>query len=122
VGLQAVESHFLEASDGRVGLTVGHGVNQLFVCPAQGSSSGNLRLSVIKVSDVRVAVEEMRGRGPEFEKYDTSETGTENGIVRTATGGAEGAWFKDSEGDLVGVVGALAGLGTEQRWAGSRRC
>jgi catechol 2,3-dioxygenase-like lactoylglutathione lyase family enzyme len=31
VGLEAVESHFLEASDGRVGLIVGDGVNQLFV-------------------------------------------------------------------------------------------
>jgi catechol 2,3-dioxygenase-like lactoylglutathione lyase family enzyme len=31
VGLQAVESHFLEASDGRVGLTVGDGVNQLVI-------------------------------------------------------------------------------------------
>ena len=34
VGLQAVESAFLEASDGRVGLTVGDGVSQLFVYPA----------------------------------------------------------------------------------------
>ena len=36
VGLQAVESHFLVASDGRVGLAVGDGVNQLVVYPAQG--------------------------------------------------------------------------------------
>jgi hypothetical protein len=109
VGLQAVESHLLEASDGQVGLTVGHGVNQLFVCPARVSLSGNFTLAVIKVSDVRVAVEAMRGRGVEFEEYDTSETGTENGITRTATDGGEGAWFKDSEGDPVGVVGALTG-------------
>lgn len=33
VGLQAVESYFLAANDGRVGLTVGDGVNQLFVYP-----------------------------------------------------------------------------------------
>ena len=33
VGLQAAESHFLEASDGRVGLTVGDGVNQLVIYP-----------------------------------------------------------------------------------------
>jgi hypothetical protein len=31
VGLQALESRFLEASDGRVGLTVGDGTNRLFV-------------------------------------------------------------------------------------------
>jgi predicted enzyme related to lactoylglutathione lyase len=108
VGLQAVESHFLEASDGRMGLTVGDGVNQLFVYPARVRSSGEFTQAVIQVSDVRVAVEEMRGRGVEFEEYDTSETRTENGIARTADGG-EGAWFKDSEGNLVGVVGARAG-------------
>ena len=108
VGLQAVESHFLEASDGRVGLTVGDGVNQLFVYPARVTSSGEFTQAVIQVTDVRAAVEEMRDRGVKFEEYDTPETRTENGIARTPDGG-EGAWFKDSEGNLVGVVRALTG-------------
>ena len=56
---------------------------------------------------MRAAVEEMRGRGVDFEEYDTPETRTENGIARTPDGG-EGAWFKDSEGNLVGVVRAPA--------------
>ncbi len=43
----------------------------------------------------------------EFEEYDKPETRTENGIARAPDGG-EGAWFKDSEGNLVGVVGAMA--------------
>jgi hypothetical protein len=42
----------------------------------------------------------------EFEEYDTAETRTEGGIARMP-GGGEGAWFKDSEGNLVGVVPAL---------------
>ena len=50
----------------------------------------------------------MRGRGVEFEEYDTLETRTENGIARTPDGG-EGAWFKDSEGNLVGLVPAPPG-------------
>jgi hypothetical protein len=33
------------------------------------------------VTDVRAAVEEMRGRGVQFEEYDTPETRTENGIA-----------------------------------------
>jgi predicted enzyme related to lactoylglutathione lyase len=106
VGLQAVESHFLQASDGRVGLTVGDGVNQLFLYPAQARSAGEFTQAVIQVSDVRAAVEEMRGRGADFEEYDTPETRTENGIAQTPDGG-EGAWFKDSEGNLVGLVRAL---------------
>src|SRR5580693_6129548 len=105
VGLRAIESHFLEANDGRVGLTVGDGVNQLFVYPAQARSSGEFTQAVIQVSDVRAAVEEMRGRGVVFEEYDTPETRTQNGIARMP-GGGEAAWFKDSEGNLVGVVPA----------------
>ena len=49
----------------------------------------------------------MRGRGVEFEEYDTAETRSENGIARTPDG-REGAWFKDSEGNLVGIISALA--------------
>ena len=59
----------------------------------------------IQVTDVRAAVEEMRGRGVEFEEYDTPETRTGNGVARMP-GGGEAAWFKDSEGNLVGVVPA----------------
>jgi catechol 2,3-dioxygenase-like lactoylglutathione lyase family enzyme len=75
VGLQALESRFLEASDGQVGLTVGEGTNRLFVYPAQARSSGEFTQAVLQVTDVRAAVEEMRGRGVEFEEYDTSESG-----------------------------------------------
>jgi predicted enzyme related to lactoylglutathione lyase len=89
-----------------VGLTVGDGNNRLFVYPAQARSSGEFTQTVIHVSDVRAAVEEMRSRGVEFEEYDTPETRTENGIARMP-GGGEGAWFKDSEGNLVGVVPAF---------------
>jgi predicted enzyme related to lactoylglutathione lyase len=107
VGLQASESPSLEASDGRVGLMVGDGVNQLFVYPARTRSSGEFTQAVIQVADVRAAVAEMRGRGVEFEEYDTPETRTVDGIARTPDGG-EGAWFKDSEGNLVGIVSAPA--------------
>jgi predicted enzyme related to lactoylglutathione lyase len=106
VGLQAPESRFLEASDGQVGLSVGDGANRFFVYPAQARSSGGFTQAVIQVTDVRAAVEVMRGRGVEFEEYDTPETRTEGGIARMP-GGGEGAWFKDSEGNLGGVVRAL---------------
>ena len=103
VGLQVLESRFLEASDGRTGLDVGDGMNRFFVYPAQARSSGEFTQAVIEVSDVRAAVEQMRGRGVEFEEYDTPETRTEGGIAQMP-GGGEGAWFKDSEGNLVGLV------------------
>src|SRR6202034_88505 len=73
---------------------------QLCVYPARVRSSGEFTQAVIHVTEVRAAVEEMRGRGVEFEEYDTPETRTENGIARMP-GGGEAAWFKDSEGNLV---------------------
>jgi len=105
VGLQALESHILRARDGQVGLTVRDGVNQLFVYPAQARSSGEFTQAVIHVTDVRATVEAMRGRGVEFEVYNTPETQTEKGVAQMP-GGGEAAWFKDSEGNLVGLVPA----------------
>src|SRR5580658_1808040 len=53
VGLQTVESHFLEASDGHVGFVVGDGVHQLFVYPAEATSSGDFTQAVLQVENVR---------------------------------------------------------------------
>ena len=47
----------------------------------------------------------MRGRGVGFEEYDTPETRTGNGVA-AMPGGGEAAWFKDPEGNLVGIVPA----------------
>ena len=79
--------------------------DQLFVYPARVRSSGEFTQAVIHVTDVRAAVEQIRGRGVEFEEYDTPETQTENGVAQMP-GGGEAAWFKDSEGNLIGVVPA----------------
>ena len=53
VGLQALESDFLKARDGGVGLAVGDGVNQLFVYPTRVRSSGEFTQAVIHVTDAR---------------------------------------------------------------------
>jgi predicted enzyme related to lactoylglutathione lyase len=108
VGLEAAESDFLVASDGHLGVTVGDGTNQLALYPASARSSGELTQAVLQVADVRAAVQEMKGRGVTFEEYETAVTHTENGIARTPDG-REAAWFKDSEGNLIGVIRALAG-------------
>ena len=108
VGLRTAKSAFLNASDGRLGLSVGDGFNQLVIYPAEARSSGEFMQAVLQVTDVRAAVEEMKGRGVNFEEYATAETHTENSIAQTPDG-HEGAWFKDSEGNLVGVVTALGG-------------
>jgi predicted enzyme related to lactoylglutathione lyase len=105
VGLQALESRFLKARDGQVGLTVGDGVNQLFVYPARVRPSGEFTQAVIHVTDVRAAVEEMR-----VAACSSRSTTRRRHGPRTALPGcrveARRRGFKDPEGNLVGVVPA----------------
>jgi hypothetical protein len=108
LGLHVVQSDFLNASDGRLGVMLAEGVNQFASYPAHTSSTGELMQAVFRVPDVRAAVEEMRSRGVEFEEYETAEIHTNDGIALTPDG-REGAWFKDSEGNLIGIVTALGG-------------
>lgn len=54
------------------------------------------------VDDIDAEVRDLRTRGVVFEEYDLPGFTTENGIARTAAG--RGAWFKDPEGNLVGII------------------
>ena len=45
----------------------------------------------------------MRAKGVVFEEYDTPSLKTENGIA-TLEGVGKGAWFKDDDGNMIGVI------------------
>jgi catechol 2,3-dioxygenase-like lactoylglutathione lyase family enzyme len=53
-------------------------------------------------NDIEAEVAELRSRGVVFEEYDFPGLRTENGIAQTGT--ARAAWFKDSEGNTIGIV------------------
>jgi catechol 2,3-dioxygenase-like lactoylglutathione lyase family enzyme len=55
------------------------------------------------VPDVRATVEGLRARGVTFEEYDFGDFKTVDGIMETPDGFAN-AWFKDGDGNIVGVV------------------
>ena len=55
-GLQALESDFPQARDGRADFTVGDGLSQLFVYPARARSSREFTQAVIHVTDVRPVI------------------------------------------------------------------
>lgn len=68
----------------------------------------------LEVTDLRAAVAALRERGVVFETYDSPELKTVNGIAKIAgnytSKGGKGelaAWFKDSEGNLIGLGQAL---------------
>ena len=55
------------------------------------------------VRDVRAEVARLRERGVVFEDYDMGEFKTVDGIMETPDG-FQNAWFKDLDGNIVGVV------------------
>ncbi len=74
-----------------------------------GASDGTFTQMAFEVADIRAAVDEMRGRGVVFEDYDQGPLRTEDGIA-TVDGnypskgtGEIGGWFRDSEGNLLGI-------------------
>lgn len=67
-----------------------------------GSASGSHTQLALTVSDVDAHVDTLRKRGVTFEEYDYPNLKTVDGIADL--GYARAAWFKDSEGNLLGIA------------------
>ncbi|HEX9096395.1 MAG TPA: VOC family protein [Candidatus Dormibacteraeota bacterium] len=67
-----------------------------------GKASGAHTQMAMMVDDLVAVVKELRARGLEFEKYDTPGIKTTGGIADL--GYSRAAWFKDSEGNLIGIA------------------
>jgi catechol 2,3-dioxygenase-like lactoylglutathione lyase family enzyme len=75
-----------------------------------GKPSGTHTQLAFEVDDIEAAVKELRRRGVVFEEYDFPGLETVDGIA-TVEGnypskggiGERGAWFKDSEGNLLAI-------------------
>jgi len=76
---------------------------------SSGAASGTHTQMGWEVADIEAAVAALRDRGVVFEEYDLPGLKTVNGIA-TVQGnypskgmGERGAWFKDSEGNMLGL-------------------
>ena len=96
LGFEAVEE-----DPGGIEYKAGEGTS-FFVFPSSGKASGDHTQASFGVSDLDATVADMKARGVTFEEYDLPEFKTENSIA--SMGPLRGAWFKDSEGNLIGVV------------------
>lgn len=76
--------------------------SRFLLFPSGGKASGDHTQAGFRVQDIESTVADLRSRGVEFQEYDTPQLKTENGIART--GPARAAWFKDSEGNVLGVI------------------
>jgi catechol 2,3-dioxygenase-like lactoylglutathione lyase family enzyme len=74
-----------------------------------GASDGSFTQMGFEVANLAATVAEMKSRGVLFEEYDSGALRTENGIARiddnypSKGSGEFAAWFRDSEGNLVGL-------------------
>jgi catechol 2,3-dioxygenase-like lactoylglutathione lyase family enzyme len=98
----------LEPSDERPGgilYRMGGGDFALFA--SQGAASGEHTQMAFEVQDIDAVVAELRSRGVVFEEY---EGFTEGGIAEIegnypskSSSGERAAWFRDCEGNMLGV-------------------
>ena len=72
------------------------------VFTSQGEASGTHTQAMWLVEDVESEVAALKARGVVFEEYDVSSLKTVNSIATVGPG--KGAWFKDSEGNLLSLA------------------
>jgi catechol 2,3-dioxygenase-like lactoylglutathione lyase family enzyme len=102
LGLEPVEHR-----EGGLRYVCGAGEFAIFV--SAGTQSGTHTQMGWEVDDIEATVRELRGRGVKFEEYDLPGLRTFDGIADiqgnySSKGiGERGAWFRDSEGNLLGI-------------------
>ena len=89
-----------QSGEGASFMTMGE--TSFSIYPTPNAERGGHTQMGIRVPDIHAAVEELRSRGITFEEYDFPGLKTVNGIAEM--GPVNGAWFKDTEGNTIGVV------------------
>ncbi len=84
------------------GVMYGSGSTQFFVYPSRYRASGHTQMSWL-VPDIKAEVAELKARGVAFEEYDIAGLEMADGVARS---GPEvwTAWFKDPDGNLLGLT------------------
>jgi catechol 2,3-dioxygenase-like lactoylglutathione lyase family enzyme len=91
------------------GLRYGSGNNFFVLFESVGEASGRHTQMGWEVDDIEATVAALKARGVVFEEYDLPGLRTVNGIAEIAGNypskgvGEKGSWFKDSEGNLLGI-------------------
>lgn len=78
------------------------GGSRFFVYESQFAGTNQATAAAWTTDDAAGAVAELRSRGVVFEEYDMGEYKTVDGMV-TLPDGSVGSWFKDSEGNILGL-------------------
>ncbi|GAA2579829.1 VOC family protein [Streptomyces violaceus] len=101
----------LEPVDERPGgLLYRCGGGEFVLFRSTGASPGTFTQMALEVDDIDAAVAELKGRGVVFEEVDLPGFRTRDGIAEIegnypskGARGERGAWFRDSEGNMLGI-------------------
>jgi len=91
------------------GLRYKCGRTYFVVFQSAGTASGESTQMAWEVDDIETVVADLGSRGVEFEEVDSPGMRTVNGIANidgnypSKGRGERGAWFRDSEGNLLGI-------------------
>jgi catechol 2,3-dioxygenase-like lactoylglutathione lyase family enzyme len=90
------------ASEQPAGLFYEAGGTRFLLFPSSGKPSGDHTQMGFRVQDIDATVQGLKERGLAFEQYDFPGFDQETSIA--TTGAVRSTWFKDSEGNLLGIV------------------
>jgi catechol 2,3-dioxygenase-like lactoylglutathione lyase family enzyme len=93
---------FKPAEEAGGGVLYESGGTRFFVFASGGVASGSHTQMGWRVPDVEAEVRGLKAHGVAFEEYDFPGLKTVDGVAQTP--GGKAAWFKDSEGNLLGIV------------------
>ena len=82
-------------------LEAGNGT-RIYIYNSGAPKASNTVVS-FKVDDVLATVNELKGKGVQFESYDMPEVKTDENNIATWEEKYKAAWFKDSEGNIICV-------------------
>jgi catechol 2,3-dioxygenase-like lactoylglutathione lyase family enzyme len=77
------------------------GSSSFTVYPTRNSNRGGHTQLHFRVNDIESEVADLKAKGVAFEEYDFPALKTENSIATTESG--KGAWFKDEDGNTIGI-------------------
>jgi predicted enzyme related to lactoylglutathione lyase len=92
---------FQQEPDGSARYQVGDTMFLLY--PSEYAGTNKATAAGFQVEDLDSVVAELRSRGIEFQEFDYGEMKTVDGILAMPDG-SRGAWFNDTEGNIIGLV------------------
>ena len=78
------------------------GGTELFLYESEYAAQAGHTIAAFRVDDIARAVDELKSRGAQFERYDLPEVEWDGDIASNPEMGKV-AWFKDSEGNILAL-------------------